>query len=111
LFISYDQLDAHRKGNVFGDIYRPKGNLTDDKRFSADSYHEPCESHAHGQGNGWHNDVDYSHYGRRAALLIGVKRNSFLWNKPTIKTRFKLHRGQKKMLLADLYNNLYEEQK
>jgi len=101
--------DAHRKGNVFGDIYRPKSKLTDDKKFSADSYYEPCDSHAHGQDNGWHNDLDYSHYKRHAALLLGEEKNSFLWSKPTIKAKFRLHRGQKKMLLADLYNLLCEE--
>lgn len=99
---------AHRKGNIFGDIYRPKGRLRGEAKFSAHAYYKPCNSHVHGQDNGWHNDLNYSGNKRRAALLIGEAKSSFLWNAPTIKITFRLHRGQKKMLLTDLYSHLCE---
>ncbi len=100
---------AHRKGNVFGDIYRPKGKLRGAEKFSGHAYYEPCNSHVHGKDNGWHKDLNYSRYKRRAALLIGEEKKSFLWSKPTIKSKFRLHRGQKKLILTDLFDDLFEE--
>ena len=101
--------EAHLKGNIFGDIYKPTNKLTGKEKFSAKSYSKPCKSHAHGDNNGWYKDLNYSRFKRHASLLIGEKKKSFLWSKPTIKAKFRLHRGQKKMLLAELYKDLYQE--
>ncbi len=101
--------EAHLKGNIFGDIYKPKNKLIGNKKYSAKSYYEPCKSHAHGDNNGWYKDLNYFHNKRHAALLIGEEKKSFLWSKPIIKTEFRLHRGQKKMLLTELFTYLYEE--
>lgn len=99
---------AHRKGNILGDVFRPKGKLRGDEKFLAGSYYEPCNSHAHGENDGWHKDVNYSKNSRRAALLVGEQTRSFLWSKPTIISKSRLYRGGKKVVLTDLYVDLYE---
>lgn len=97
---------ADVKGNILGDIYRPRGKLLDGERFRMSGYHKPCPSHVH--HDGWKKDVDYQSPTRRAALLVGDPKKSFLWSRPVISVPFRIARGQKKMLLIDLLDSLQE---
>ncbi len=91
--------------NNFGDIYEPRRET---EKFDPQSYISPRKSHVHFSDYHWHKDIDYKGCSqRRAALLVGDKKSSFLWNKPMIfYTHPNLPRGQKKFELADLSEQL-----
>ncbi len=93
---------ANRKHNVFGDVYRPLGKTTLKNSFSKSKYHQPCPSHAH--FDGWAKDIDYKKY-RRAAMLVGDEKNSYVWNQPEIALDHNIGRGQVKYCLNDFLNN------
>jgi hypothetical protein len=89
---------AHR--NKLGDIFQPKSKLIDKNVFNFQNYHPPISGHVH--ENGWHKDIKCRAAHRRAALLIGDKKYSFLWNEPILFHLKQLHRGQKKYKLQSL---------
>jgi len=91
--------------NNFGDIYEPRRET---KKFDPQSYISPRKSHVHFPDYHWHKDIDYIGCSeRRAALLVGDVKSSFLWDKPMIfYTHPNLPRGQKKFELADLSKRL-----
>ncbi len=96
---------ADRKFNILGDIYRPKVRPTQKSPFSKTRYHKPCPSHVH--IDGWAKDIDYKMY-RRAAMLVGDKKSSFVWNQPKIAFDHNIGRGQVKYSLKDfLHSRLY----
>ncbi len=82
---------AHR--NRLGDLYKPRSKGID--RWDPNGYVPPCPNHRHVEG--WPTDIRYKGVGaRRAALLVGDPRQSFLWNRPMIYHVERLHRGQRK---------------
>lgn len=93
---------ADRKANILGDIYRPLGKTTLKGRFKKASYHQPCLSHVH--FDGWVKDIDYKQY-RRAAMLVGDERSSYVWSQPKIVLDHNIGRGQVKYHLRDLVHN------
>jgi hypothetical protein len=85
----------------FGDIYEPLNEISDP--FAILSYKNPVKNHVHAENNGWHKDINYEGCkGRKAALLVGDKDYSFLWDEPLIYYKESLHRGQKKSDLQTL---------
>ena len=101
---------THKKGNIHGDLFRPKGKLKNSDKHAPSKYYSPCGSHDHSKGKGWHNDVNYSKTKNRyPSLLVGDKNNSFLWKRPLVAAKKKLHRGQKKMSLDKLLNQFLLE--
>lgn len=92
----------------FGDVYRPKSPVNDP--FDVRSYAQPCEDHVHAKDDAWHHDINYEGCkGRKAALLVGDPAHSFLWNKPMLfYIGGRIHRGQKKMDLSNLLDQLEE---
>lgn len=93
---------ADRKCNILGDIYRPLGRITKKNPFSKNKYHKPCPSHVH--MDGWAKDIDYKKY-RRAAMLVGDEKSSYVWSKPKIAFDHNIGRGQAKYSLKDLVTN------
>jgi hypothetical protein len=91
-----------------GDLFRPKevpGNP-----FRPRNYMPPHRAHDHRSHSGWHGDIDYvGSGGRRAALLFGGSTNSFLWDEPMVYLSSKLYRGQRKMELTGLLDQLVAE--
>ncbi len=77
-----------------GDLYQPA------------SYKLPHEAHVHHSDrnpDGWHNDITYSKPSRHpAALLVGDRHHSFLWDTPLIYAPFPLGKGHRKKTLEDL---------
>ena len=77
-----------------GDLFQPKRNIRkrDSKlRFQPESYYPPCWCHVHANHEKkrkppWHKDICYERKkGRRkAVLLLGEKKSSFLWSGPKI---------------------------
>jgi hypothetical protein len=85
----------------FGDIYQPMNQISDP--FAIQSYIHPVENHVHTKNNEWHKDIKYEGCkGRKAALLVGDPKYSFLWDKPMIIYECRLHRGQKRGNLQTL---------
>ncbi|MGD0077462.1 MAG: hypothetical protein ABSB91_02415 [Sedimentisphaerales bacterium] len=91
---------AHR--NKFGDIFQPKSKPINKNVFNHQHYRSPVSEHGHKNENGWHKDINYKKHDRRAALLIGDKKYSFLWDEPILFHLKQLHRGQKKYKLQSL---------
>ena len=82
--------------DALGDLFRPLGKGNE---FSARSYEEPMNGHSHrckGNWTAWHKDIEYqSRPGGHPALIVGDRRQSFLWTKPLIyfsKPPFRNHR-------------------
>lgn len=89
----------------FGDIYQPKDTPGD--CFDYRSYFPPLKSHVHYENDEWHKDISYEGCkGRKAVLLAGDTDYSFLWRRPKIMYDGRLHRGQKRLELKDLLENL-----
>jgi hypothetical protein len=60
--------------------------------------------------NKWKNDVNYVGCGnRRAALLIGDSKRTYLWNRQIIFYPSRLYRGQIKLDLNKLLNLMYSD--
>ena len=98
--------EADKKCNVFGDIYRPRNPGTREYIFCASKYHEPCESHSH--EDGWANDVNYR-YRRRASLLLGDVKCSFVWDQPEVIYHKAMGRGQRRHSVGDFLDNYLSE--
>lgn len=81
--------ETHPLGDLFRPVSGRRGPF-DPRRYAA-----PHPDHAHRPGDGWHSDIDYTgRGGRRAALLVGDPRASYLWDQPTLFLPSRLHRGQ-----------------
>lgn len=94
-------------GNKFGDVYRPKEPLGDP--YDPKSYRPPTKAHVHFANKEWHRDINYRFRDRKDALLVGNSIYSFLWNKPMLLYKNgRIHRGQKKMYLSTLLDQLEE---
>jgi hypothetical protein len=70
--------NAHKKGNILGDVFRPKGKLKDSDKYAPSSYYSPCGSHVHAEKDRWHKDkspwykdIDYS-----SKAHFNLKRNA-----------------------------------
>lgn len=97
--------NAHKKGNIHGDVFPPNGKLKDNDKYAYSLYHGPCDLHKHAEKNGWYKDLKYFYNNRYASLLVGDKNKSFLWDRPLIAAKEILHRGQKKMPLDKLLDS------
>jgi hypothetical protein len=97
--------DANKEGNIHGDVFRPIRRLKNGDKYNPSEYKGPCDLHDHSKKNGWHKDVKYFYNNRYASLLVGDKKNSFLWDRPLAVAIDNLHRGQKKMSLGELLNS------
>ena len=87
----------------FGDIYQPKGEVG--LPYSHRRYLAPCKTHVHCEPGDWGKDIGYvTRHGRRAALLVGNPEYSFLFDRPTIMSPFKIGRGQRKTTLGELFS-------
>lgn len=93
---------TNRKSNILGDIYKPLGKTTQKSPFSKNRYHQPCPSHVH--IDGWAKDINYKKY-RRAAMLVGDEKSSYVWSQPKIAFDHNIGRGQAKYALKDLLNS------
>lgn len=90
---------AHK--DRFGDLYRPDREIV--RSYTSKHYVAPCENHVHCEPGDWHKDISYPpRHGRRPALLVGDPEFSFLWDRPLIRSPFRLTRGQRKKNLSDL---------
>jgi hypothetical protein len=89
-----------------GDVYKPTHEGI--KPYKADEYEPPCTNHSHSEC--WRTDIEYGsgHSGRHAALLVGDKKKSFLWDKPKIRYPRQLPRNCQKLKLNDLLDRLRE---
>lgn len=77
-----------------GDVFEPKKGIRngDSKcKFQPENYYHPCRGHVHVNHEKkrkppWHKDICYERKkGRRKAVLVlGEKKNSFLWSGPKI---------------------------
>ena len=86
----------------FGDIYQPKNTVGDAYRHRR--YLGPCKTHVHCEPGDWRKDIGYvTRHGRRAALLVGEPDYSFLFDRPTIASPFKIRRGERKSTLGELF--------
>jgi hypothetical protein len=95
--------------NKFGDIYKPRSEAVD-PFLEPRSYVSPCNNHVHAPNNYWHADINYEGCsGRVAALLVGDQDYGFLWNEPMLFYSPRLHRGQKKCKLDDMFGQLKTE--
>jgi hypothetical protein len=92
----------------FGDIYSSKKGLSieDRHKYRPSIYNKPCSSHVHFKG--WRNDINYKANNRPAALLVGDKTRSFLWDKPFIAANAQISRGQKKMCLSEFLKFIFK---
>jgi hypothetical protein len=98
--------DANKKGNIHGDVFRPKDKQENSDKYAHSLYCGPCELHDHFDSEEWHKDVNYSKPKKRhPSLLVGDENNSFLWEKPRIGAKEMLHRAPKKMSLGELLNS------
>ena len=90
--------------NEFGDVYRPKYRGIDP--YEAEDYEEPCEGHSHFED--WQKDIKYDkgYNGRSAALLVGCKEKSFLWDVPKIWHSQQLPRSYKRLGLSEFWKQL-----
>ncbi len=72
--------------NKLGDLYKPKeSSLKEDQRFQVKNYQVPHQDHAHFKKEKWHKDIFYpDRWNRRPVLLVGDRKHSFLWSRPTI---------------------------
>ena len=86
----------------FGDIYKPKSEASD--AYSPCDYVRPRKSHVHRKPDIWRNDIDYysDRLGRRAALLVGDPKYSFLWEEPVLSYPFTIYQGDKNTCLSEL---------
>jgi hypothetical protein len=92
----------------FGDVFQP--NIEFGCWSDPQSYMLPHSNHSHIEKDQWHKDINYiGCSGRRAALLVGDVKHSYLWNRPLIFYPFRLHRGQKKSELGELLHQLEEQ--
>ena len=88
--------------SFYGDVFRPREHLITFNKHDPFMYYQP-EAHAHLDYDGWQKDISYKYHNRYAALLVGDKKNSFLWNSPCIVAQDRLARGQKKISLNNLF--------
>jgi hypothetical protein len=80
--------------HTLGDVFKPKPDHIypdDPGRFKPGNYEPPRKDHSHASiernsnAPRWYRDVNYRGYGgRRAALLVGDPKTSFLWSEPKI---------------------------
>ncbi len=93
--------DRHTRG----DVYVPKNTPGDE--FDWQSYEEPCSGHVHCHKNEWRKDVT-----TRAALLLGERKKSFLWNRPLLRLAWQdpigLGRGHRRLAMSELLSRLEE---
>jgi hypothetical protein len=93
--------DANKEGNIHGDVFHPRRRLKNGDKYNPSKYKGPCKSHVHSEC--WHGDVNYSNKTKKRfpSLLVGDKKNSFLWDKPhiVIAASFGLYRNHKKKSL------------
>ena len=67
--------------NRLGDIYKPI--MKNAKLHDRKDYEKPCINHDRYENNEWHTDIKYNGYSNRpAALLVGNRKQSFLYEKP-----------------------------
>lgn len=95
-----------------GDIYQPQHQ--DINVYQSAGYVSPCEELGgnYNRDNCWRKDIHYDRgYGRRpAALLVGDRKKSFLWNQPMIKYQDLLPRNYQKLPFDDFLGTLEEMQ-
>lgn len=86
-----------------GDLYKP-GSAPGDP-YTPRSYVAPRPDHSHAHDNEWYRDIDY---GRRrpAALLVGHRDFSFLWDSPALRLPFNLPRDYTIQKLPHLLEQL-----
>ena len=86
-----------------GDIYKPRSETIDD--YTPCDYVRPRKSHVHRiPPETWRDDIDYysERLGRRAALLVGDPKYSFLWDEPVYSYPFTIYQGEKNTSLSEL---------
>jgi len=92
-----------KKTNQLGDVYRPLRRLMGSELFTKKHYYSPCDHHAHQKG--WGKDISYARpNGRRAGLLVGDPKQSYLWDRPKVYIEKPVGRGQNRYRLQDLIN-------
>jgi len=103
--------EKNARDHGLGDVFEPKSQGSE---FRWSSYYQPVSGHVHASEKdptAWHKDICYRGCSKRvAALLLGDVKFSFLWKRPLIARKGKLHRGQKKYehltaFLDDLITN------
>ncbi len=95
--------------NIFGDVYIPNKKLRDsDDKHKIENYNHPIEDHKH--ENKYARDLNSKSSKRFSSMLVGDKKNSFIWIKPTIKIvhpeKKKFTQGCKKWKVMDFLNQL-----
>jgi hypothetical protein len=89
----------------YGDLFEPIDRSSDP--FDPLSYHLPHTTHSHAENNAWYGDVDRTGSGgRRATLLAGNPKYSFLWDSPTIFFPNSVGRNYRKSSLSALLSQL-----
>lgn len=87
--------------NPVGDVYKPLGRDTQKDPFNICRYHQPHKSH--GRKYNWPADINYQRNNncRRAALLVGDRDHSFVWDQRRIVFDRNIGRGQRTHSLKD----------
>jgi hypothetical protein len=92
-----------------GDIYEPK-DCDPSKSFRAEHYESPCEQLGENYNHDgcWRKNIEYynERSKRRAALLVGDKSSSFLWEEPKINYKELLSRGYGKIKFDEFLDKL-----
>jgi len=96
--------------NRLGDIFEPKSSCTDIDSRDPKMYKTPHIKHSHG----YHVDDDWIYdiadkNDECAPLLLGDKKNTFVWRQPMIKFTRNLCRGNEKLTLGEELFSLLED--
>jgi hypothetical protein len=94
--------------NPLGDIFRPLGKETQESPFDPNKYHKPCQNHRHKKD--YDKDINYMdrRNKRRAVLLVGDVKYSFVWDQYMINFEGSTRWRQKKFTLGEFLDHLRE---
>ncbi len=119
LWKNYSRIEKCVSENPLGDIFEPENDkkLENKDRYEPTNYSNPCESHSHGKGSQWHDDIKEYKYKYKEnekkkhhnLLAAAEPKQTFIWTKPAIHYKAKITQGCKKFSLNDLINNHLSE--
>ena len=76
--------------STVGDLYEPKRQFSGVRRFDPEYYRPPIAGHVHEDAYRWKDDIDYRlkslkrRSNRIAPLLVGDRKLTFLWQRPSL---------------------------
>ena len=94
-------------GNPVGDLYE----YVEGPPHAPSSYATPCANHSHFANQDWIKDIAYPGRKRRAALLVGDPKATFVWSRPRIEMADLIGRGHRGPVDAVEFFKLLERSK